>query len=109
MVLHHVPQRARLLIKRPAALDAERFSSGNLHMVDVVAIPYRLKNPVGKTEDQYVLHRLLAQIVVDTEDLVLMEDSIHLVIQLARGFQIVAERLFDNHPYPAMLDRKSTR
>ena len=37
----------------------------------------------GETEDQDVLHRLLAQVVVDPEDLPLREDCVHLVVEFA--------------------------
>ena len=97
MVLHHVAQRAGLLVERPAPLHAQRFRRGNLHVVDVIAVPDRLKDSVGKAEDQNVLHRLLAQVVVDAEDLALVEDRVHLVVQLARRIQIVAEGLFNHH------------
>ena len=97
VVLHHVAQRAGLLVKRPAAFHAQRLRRRNLHVIDVVPIPDRLEDSVGEPEHQNVLHRLLAQIVVDAEDLVLVEDRVHLVIQLARRIQIVAERLLNHH------------
>ena len=97
MVLHHVAQRAGLLVERPAAFHAQRFRRRDLHVIDVVAIPDRLEDAVGEAEDQNVLHRLLAQVVIDAEDLVLVEDRVDLVIQFARRIEIVAERLLNHH------------
>jgi hypothetical protein len=48
MVRHHVAQRTGLLIKRGAVLDADGFTDGNLDMVNMIAIPQRLENAVGK-------------------------------------------------------------
>jgi hypothetical protein len=45
-------------------------------VVDVVAVPERLEDGVGEAEDQQVLHRLLAQVVVDAVDLLLVEDFV---------------------------------
>ena len=103
VVLHHVAQRAGLLVERAAAFDAEGFGHGNLHVVDVVAVPDGLEDAVGEAEDQQVLHRLLAQVVVDAEDLALVEDGVDLVVELARGVEIVAEGLFDDHGDAAFL------
>ena len=43
-------------------------------MIDVVPVPERLEDPVGEAEDQEVLDRLLAEVVVDAVDLLLDED-----------------------------------
>ena len=84
VVLHHVAQRAGLLVERPAAFHAQRLGGRDLHMVDVIPVPDRLKDAVGKAENQNVLYRLFAQVVVDAEDLVLVEDGVHLLVELAR-------------------------
>ena len=100
VVLHHIAQRARLLIERPAALDADFFRRRDLDVIDIVPVPDRLEDPIGKAKDQDVLHRLLAQVVIDAEDLVFVEDPVHFVVQLARRVQIVAERLLDDARAP---------
>ena len=53
--------------------------------------------PLREAEDQNVLHRFFAEVVVDAEDLVLVKDGVDLVVQLARRIEIVAERLLDHH------------
>ena len=73
MVLDDVANRARLLVERGAALDAELLGDGDLHVVDELAVPDRLEDPVREAEHQHVLDGLLAQVVVDAEDLVLGE------------------------------------
>ena len=106
MVLHHIAQRAGFLVERPAALDAQRFGGGDLHVVDVIAVPDRLEDAVGKAEHQNVLHRLFAQVVVDAENLALLENGIDLVVELARRFQVVAKRLLNHHRRAPMLRRR---
>ncbi len=96
MVLHHVAQRARLLIEGATRLDAEGFGHRDLHVIDVIAIPQRLKDAVGEAEDEQILHRLLAEIVIDAEDLALMKDGIDAGVELARRGQIAAEGLFND-------------
>ena len=103
VVLHHVAQRAGLLVERPAAFHAQRLRRRDLHVVDVVAIPDRLEDAVGEAEHQNVLHRLFAQVVIDAEDLALVEDGVDLVVEFARRIQIVAEWLLDHHANVALL------
>ena len=62
------------VVELAAALDADRLGHGDLDRVDVAPIPDRLEEPVAEAEDGEVLDRLLAQVVVDAVDLVLVED-----------------------------------
>ena len=103
MVLHHVAQRAGLLVERPAPFHTQRLRCRDLHVIDVIAIPDRLEDPVGEPEHQNVLHRLFAQVVIDAEDLVLVEHRVHLVIQVARRIEIVPKRLLDHHAHAPLL------
>src|ERR1019366_881549 len=66
----------------------------------VAAIPDGLENSVRETERQNVLDRFFAQVVIDAVDLALRSDFQKLLIQSLGGFQIMAERLFDNHAPP---------
>ena len=67
MVLHHVADGADLLVKAAAALHAEILRHRDLDTIDEIAIPDRLEERVRKAEIKQVLHRLLAQIMVDAE------------------------------------------
>ena len=101
MVLDHIAEGSCGFVERPAAFDADGLSRRDLDVVDVISIPHVLKNAVGEAEDEDVLHRLLAQVVVDAEDLVLIEHLVHVVVQLARALEVVAEGLFDDGANPA--------
>ena len=69
VVLEDVADRAGLLVERGAPLDAERLGDGDLHVVDELAVPDRLEDAVREPQRQHVLDRLLAEVVVDAEDL----------------------------------------
>jgi hypothetical protein len=98
VVLEDVAQRSRLLVERPAVLDAEVLRHGDLHMVDVPAIPNRLEDRVGEPQGEDVLDRLLRQVVVDAVDLVLAEVEVELGVELTRALQVAAEGLLDDDP-----------
>ena len=53
--------------------------------------------PFGEAKGHDVLGRLLAEEVVDAEDLVLGEDLVHLGVERARAREVGAERLLHDH------------
>ena len=75
MVLDDVAEGAGFLVEGPAAFDADGFGGGDLDVVDVVAVPDGLEDAVGEAEDEDVLDGLFAEVVVDAEDLVFVEDA----------------------------------
>ena len=97
VVLDDVAQRAGLLVVRAATLDADVLGDGDLHVVDVLPVPQRLEDAVGKAEDEQVLHRLLAEVVVDAVDLLLVEGGVQLVVEVAGALQVVSERFLHHH------------
>ena len=84
----------------PRALHADRLRHGDLHVIDPVAVPDRLEQPIGEAERHDALDRVLAQKMIDAEDLVLVQRAQDAGIQLARRFEAVAERLLDHHAAP---------
>src|SRR5690242_12974179 len=100
VVLHHVAQGAGVLVVAGAALDADRLGDRDLHVVDVLRAPDRLPQAVGEAECQDVLHGLLAQVVVDAEDLILGKDLEYLGIEYPGTGQVVPERLLDHQAGP---------
>ena len=96
MILDHVADRAGLIVESAAALDAEVFRHGDLHALDVVAVPERLQERVGEAEDEHVVHRPLAEVVVDAEDAALGKGCVQDPVELLRRRQVVSERLFDD-------------
>ena len=76
-------------------------------MIDEVAVPDRLEQAVGEAEGEDVLRRLLAEEVVDAEDLVFGEHLVQLGVQRDRAFQVGAERLL--HDDARALDQARLR
>ena len=75
MVHHHVAVRAGLLVETDAVVDRERLGYVDLDVRDVLAIPDRFEQTVREPERENVERRLLAEEVVDPEDLALVERS----------------------------------
>ena len=92
----HVPDRAGLLVERPAAFDPDLLGHRDLHVVHVPPVPDGLEHPVGEPEGQDVLDGLLPQVVIDPEDLSLVEHAVQLPVQLPGGLEVPPERLLDH-------------
>lgn len=92
--------RAAPVVVAGAAAGADVLGHGDLDVVHVVRVPERFEQLVGKAQRQDVLHRLLAEVVVDPEDRVRRKDRLHNVVELAGGLEVVPERLFDHDPAP---------
>ncbi len=67
VILDYVAQTSSRLVERTAALDAKVFRKRDLYAGDVVAVPDRLEERVGKAEIQNVHDRFLAKEVIDAE------------------------------------------
>ena len=102
VVLEHVAQHAGLVVVIAAALDLDLLGDGDLHVIDVIVVPQRLEQRVGEAENEDVLHRVLAEIMIDAIDLVLAEHVAEKLIERPRGSEIVAERLFDDEAPPTV-------
>ncbi len=101
MILEHVAHDADAVVERAAVLDADRLGDGDLHVIDVVAVPDRLEDAVGEAEDQDVLDGLLAQVVVDAVDLLLGQHLMQQAVEFPRRSQIGAEGFLDDHAPPS--------
>ena len=84
MVRHHVAQRARAFVVTASLFDTDFLSGGNLHALDVTAIPDGFEDAVTKTKHQDVLDRFFAEIVIDAVDLIFVQDLLDFLIELFR-------------------------
>ena len=98
---HHVAIGAGLLVEGDAVADVERLRHVDLHMIDEIAVPDRLEQAIAETEGEDVLRRLLAEEMVDAEDLVFGEHLVQRVVERDRALEIGAERLFHDDPRSA--------
>jgi hypothetical protein len=67
MVLHHVAQGTGGLVERAALLDPQVFGNRDLDVGNVFTPPQGFKQSVTKAQRKQVLHRWLAQVVVDAK------------------------------------------
>ena len=101
VVLDDVAGGADAVVVARTAADADVLGHRDLDVVDVVGVPDRLEHRVGEAQREDVLHRLLAEVVVDPEHRPAREDLAQRVVELARRLEVVAERLLDDDAPPA--------
>ncbi len=104
MVLDDVAGRADAVVVAGPAAHPDVLGHGDLHVIHVVGVPDRLIHLVGEAQRQDVLHRLLAQVVVDPEHAVRREHRLHDRVELARCRQVAAEGFLDHHAPPLAVD-----
>ena len=97
---HHVLVGAGALVEVGALIQAQGLGDVDLDVVDEVAVPDRLEQAVGEAEGQDVLRRLLAEEVVDPEDLPFVECLVDEVVQLDSAGQVGAEWLLHHDSGP---------
>src|SRR5450631_2651135 len=94
MVLHHVADRARRVVVGAAPLDAERLGDGDLHVIDMGAVPYGLEQCVGQSQRHQILDSLLAQIMIDAKNIALEEHGAEIVVDRGGAGSVLADWLF---------------
>ena len=110
MILEHVPDDPRLLEVLAPRSYSYRLGNCDLHFLDVLTVPQRLEDRIGKTENENVLDSFLAEVVIDAIDLVLVQAIEDRAVQCPGGVETPAERLLDHDPIPGPLAwRKSAR
>ena len=96
MILHHIADRTHLFVEGAAALHAEILGHGDLDIPDIFTVPDRLEEGVGKAKVQQILHRFLAQVVIDAKDRGFLEHFVQGAIERLRTREIPAEGLLDD-------------
>ena len=86
-----------------AMFHAQALGHGDRHVVHIAAVPDRLEQCAGEAEGQDVLHRFLAQEVIDAEDLFFLEVFQEHAVQRHGRVQVVTEGLFHDHAAAAIL------
>jgi hypothetical protein len=61
----------------------------------VVTVPCRVEKLVAEPQNENVLDHLLAQVVIDTEDLLFLPVGVQSLLEVARALEILAEGLLD--------------
>jgi hypothetical protein len=100
MVLEHVTEAPRFFVVAAAVLDAQRFGRGYLNMVDVLTVPDRLDDRIGKPEREDVLDGVLSEIVINPKDLLFIQGALDGVAEITGAAEVAAEWLFDHDARP---------
>jgi hypothetical protein len=109
MGLHHVPCLAHRIEVAAPLLDPERLGDRDLDLLDIAPVPERFKERVGESEDRNILDRVFAEIMVDTEYLLLAHQLLELIGQSPRRIPVRPERLFGDDTRPRRLSGIESR
>lgn len=110
-VLHDIADDAELVKVASTALGAEGFLKGDLpskldqlirplldsylNIIDVVAVPGCVEELIAKAQNEDVLDHLLAQVMVNTEDLLFLPVGFEGRLKRAGALEVFAERLLN--------------
>ena len=96
VVDHHVAERADRVVEVAAVVDPEVLRHRDLDRRHVVAVPDRLERRVREPQVEDLRQAHLAEEVVDPVQLGLVDVRMDLLVELARGREVVPERLLDD-------------
>lgn len=94
----HVAEGAGRFVVPGTTLQRQLLRDVDLDVIDEIAVPDRFEETVREPEREDVLGRLLAQEVVDPEDLLLGEPAVDRRVEFLRTRQVGPERLLHDHP-----------
>src|SRR5262249_49362548 len=69
----------------------------DLHTFDVVPIPERLQQGIREAKEDQIVHRFLAEVMIDAEDALLIKRRKQDPVELSRRLEVVPERLFHDN------------
>src|SRR5262249_15012296 len=78
------------------AFDAQGLGDGDLYMVDMGGIPHRLEQGIGEAQSHQILHRFLAEIVIDAIDAMLGENMADRIIDGSCPMEVAPQWLVDH-------------
>ena len=82
---------------------ADVFGHSDLNVIHVVRVPDRFVKLVGEAQSEDVLHRFLAEVVVDPKNAVRRKHRLDDIIELACGGEVAAEGLLDHDTAPCAI------
>src|ERR1700758_4204320 len=94
MILKHIANGSRFLVKLSSAANSKFLSHGDLHTLHIVAVPDGLKKRISEPEVKQIPHSLFAQIVVNPKNSRLWKDLMKCRIQHPGRSQVPTERFF---------------
>lgn len=101
VILHDVPDDPELVKVSSSTLGTKRLLERYLYGSDVVTVPGWTEYPVAEAQRHEILHHLLTQVVIDTVDLLFLEEGRQVIGQRLRARCITTERLFYDYSGPS--------
>src|SRR5882724_7527561 len=89
VVLHNIAYRTHAVIECAASLNTKLLRHRDLHALDVLTVPDRLKKRIRKTKEDEILYRIFPKIMIDAKDILLNKYTMNLSIQRTRRCKIV--------------------
>ncbi|EFF48542.1 hypothetical protein XAUC_10850 [Xanthomonas citri pv. aurantifolii str. ICPB 10535] len=96
MALHHVAQGAGAGVVGVTPVNAFAFGDQDLHRLDVGPVPDRLQQRVAEAQRNQILHRRLAQVMVQAEHAVFVDQRADRLQDVAGAVRVVADRFFQH-------------
>ena len=84
MVLNHVARGSYAVVVTGPATNSDIFCHRDLNVVNVVGVPQGFEQLICKTQSENVLHRLFAEVVVDSKNRVCWKHRFDNRIELSR-------------------------
>ena len=101
MILHYITNDSKLIKVSTASLSAEGLLEGDGYTCNAVSIPCGSKYHVPKTQANKILNHFLAQVVINSVELLLCEQLLQMIAQVSRTLRVFAKRLLNYHPCPS--------
>jgi hypothetical protein len=89
-----------LVVYRAAEDNRNHVKGTHLDVTDEGAVPEGFEDEVGKAQDGEVLDELLPKVVVDSEDLLLTQMSLQVLVQLPAALQVFTEGFLHDDTRP---------
>ena len=96
VVLQHVADGTGAVVVVAAAFHADGLGDGDLHLLDVARVPQRFEQRIAEAQGEQVLHAVLAQVVIDAIDALLVEAGGDAVVDGDGLVQVVADGLLEH-------------
>ena len=98
--MKHVAYHAGFLVVPSARFNADVLCRSDLNVMNPLPIPQRLEDRIRETEDEDVLYSFLAEVMIDTKDLMLGEEAQDKMIQIGCRLEVAPKWLLDDDTHP---------
>ena len=96
VVLLNITDNAEFVKVAASALSTERLLEGDLNVVDELVVEASIDQGVAETHDEQVFDHFFSEVVVDTESLLLLPETLEGTNHLSAALKVLAEGLLDD-------------